>query len=99
MMKRPFVIGIGLMMLIALVTYLNHFNNTFHFDDFHTIVNNVNIRSLKNVPRFFTDGSTMIVLPQNQAYRPVAVISLAIDYWLAGGYYASYFQTSTFILF
>jgi tetratricopeptide (TPR) repeat protein len=99
MMKRPLNTGIGLMLLLTLVVYLNHFNNAFHFDDFHTIINNANIRTLKNTPRFFTDGSTSSVLPQNQAYRPVTVLSLAIDYWLAGDYYPSYFQTSTFILF
>ena len=99
MMKRPLLTGIFLMLLLTLITYLNHFENTFHFDDFHTIVNNANIRTLKNTPRFFTDGSTSSVLPQNQAYRPVTVLSLAIDYWLAGDYYPSYFQTSTFILF
>jgi tetratricopeptide (TPR) repeat protein len=99
MMKRPLLTGIFLMLLLTLITYLNHFDNTFHFDDFHTIVNNANIRTLKNTPRFFTDGSTSSVLPQNQAYRPVTVLSLAIDYWLAGDYYPSYFQTSTFILF
>ena len=99
MMKRPLTTGISVMLLLTLVTYLNHFNNTFHFDDFHTIVNNANIRTLKNTPRFFTDGRTSSVLPQNQAYRPVTVLSLALDYWLAGDYYPSYFQTSTFILF
>jgi len=99
MIKRPLATGIGLMLLLTLITYLNHFENAFHFDDFHTIVNNANIRTLKNTPRFFTDGSTSSVLPQNQAYRPVTVLSLAIDYWLAGDYYPSYFQTSTFILF
>jgi tetratricopeptide (TPR) repeat protein len=99
MTKKPLVVGITLMLLITLATYYNHFNNSFHFDDFHTIVNNANIRSLKNIPRFFTDGSTMSVLPQNQAYRPVTVTSLAIDYWIAGDNYASYFQASTFILF
>jgi len=98
-MKRPLITGIFLMLLLTLITYLNHFDNTFHFDDFHTIVNNANIRTLKNTPRFFTNGSTSSVLPQNQAYRPVTVLSLAIDYWLAGDYYPSYFQTSTFILF
>jgi len=91
--------GIGLMMLVTLLTYLNHFNNTFQFDDYHTIVNNANIRSLKNITLFFTDGTTMSVLPQNQAYRPVTVTSLAIDYWIAGDYYPAYFQTSTFIWF
>ncbi|TWJ03232.1 Tfp pilus assembly protein PilF [Mucilaginibacter frigoritolerans] len=99
MIKRPFYTGIGIMMLVTLLIYSNHFTNTFQFDDFHTIVNNANIRSLKNIPRFFKDGSTMSVLPQNQAYRPVTVSSLAIDYWLAGDYYPSYFQASTFILF
>ncbi|MDR3697195.1 tetratricopeptide repeat protein [Mucilaginibacter sp.] len=99
MIKRPLSTGIGLMMLITLLVYANHFNNAFHFDDFHTIINNANIRSLKNIPRFFTDGSTSSVLPQNQAYRPVVVTSLAIDYWLAGDNYASWFQTSTFIFF
>ncbi len=97
--KRTLYAGIGLMVLATLLTYLNHFNNTFQFDDYHTIVNNANIRSLKNIPRFFTDGSTMSVLPQNQAYRPVTVTSLAIDYYIAGDYYPSYFQTSTFIWF
>ncbi len=99
MMKRPLITGIGLMLLLTLITYLNHFDNAFHFDDFHTIVNNANIRTLKNTPRFFTDGRTSSVLPQNQAYRPVTVLSLAVDYWLAGDYYPSYFQMSTFILF
>ena len=99
MIKRPLSTGIGLMMLITLLVYANHFNNAFHFDDFHTIINNANIRSLKNIPRFFTDGSTSSVLPQNQAYRPVVVTSLAIDYWLAGDYYPAWFQTSTFLFF
>lgn len=99
MIKRPLNIGIGLMLLATLAIYLNHFDNTFHFDDFHTIVNNAAIRSLKNTPKFFTDGRTSSVLPQNQAYRPVTVLSLAFDYWLAGDYYPSFFQASTFMLF
>lgn len=97
--KRSLLIGITAMLLLTLATYWNHFNNTFHFDDFHTIVNNASIRSLKNVPIFFSDGSTSSVLPQNQSYRPVTTLSLAIDYWLAGDYYPSYFQVSSFILF
>ena len=99
MIKRLLSTGIGLMMLITLLVYANHFNNAFHFDDFHTIINNANIRSLKNIPRFFADGSTSSVLPQNQAYRPVVVTGLAIDYWLAGDYYPAWFHTSTFVFF
>ena len=99
MIKHPLPTGIFLMMLLTLFVYTNHFYNGFHFDDFHTIINNANIRSLKNIPRFFTDGSTSSVLPQNQAYRPVVVTSLAIDYWLAGANYPFWFQTTTFIWF
>jgi tetratricopeptide (TPR) repeat protein len=99
MLKRPLTIGIALMLLLTLLTYANHFNNTFHFDDFHTIVNNANIRSLKNIPRFFTDGSTSSILPQNQAYRPVTVLSLAIDYWMGGDNRTPFFQADTFIWF
>src|ERR1700679_8703 len=99
MIKRPLYTGIALMLLLTLITYSNHFYNGFHFDDYHTIINNANIRTLKNVPRFFADGSTSSVLPQNQAYRPVTVTSLAIDYWLAGDNYPFFFQASTFILF
>ena len=44
-----FVIAIG----IAILTYSNHFKNPFEFDDEHTIVNNLQIRSLKNIPNFF----------------------------------------------
>jgi tetratricopeptide (TPR) repeat protein len=99
MLKRPLTIGIALMLLLTLLTYANHFDNTFHFDDFHTVVNNANIRSLKNIPRFFTDGSTSSILPQNQAYRPVTVLSLAIDYWVMGDYSHNAFQIDTFILF
>jgi tetratricopeptide (TPR) repeat protein len=99
MLKRPLTIGIGLMLLLTFVAYCNHFDNTFHFDDYHTILNNANIRSLNNIPRFFTDGSTSSVLPQNQAYRPVTVLTLALDYALGGDYYHAIFQADTFLWF
>ncbi|HVV55940.1 MAG TPA: tetratricopeptide repeat protein [Mucilaginibacter sp.] len=90
-----------IILLLAAVTavYSNHFYNGFHFDDTHSIWNNPNIRSIKNIPHFFVDGSTSSVLPQNQSYRPVTTASLAIDYWLGGGYNLFFFHLSTFILF
>src|SRR5882757_4597543 len=91
--------GIWIMMVLCLVTYSNHFYNDFHFDDSHTIVNNAAIRDIRNIPLFFKDGSTSSVLPQNQSYRPVTTTSLAIDYWLGGGYNLFAFHLSTFTLF
>ena len=82
------------------VTYSNHFFNSFHFDDFHTIVNNVYIKNIGNIPLFFQDGSTFSSLPTNQSYRPVVTTTLAIDYWLGGGLRTTFFfHLSTFLLF
>ncbi len=77
--------------------YSNHFQNGFHFDDSHSIEDNVYVRSLSNIPRFFTDATTFSVLPLNQSYRPVLQTTFAIDYWIGGGYKPVAFQIDTFI--
>ncbi|MBP2680086.1 MAG: tetratricopeptide repeat protein [Deltaproteobacteria bacterium] len=92
---------LGILLAIATtVTYSNHFPNNFHFDDFHTIVNNVYIKDIRNIPLFFQDGATFSSLPTNQSYRPVVTTTLAIDYWLGGGLRPTFFfHLSTFLLF
>src|SRR5215471_9980743 len=85
--------------LAALAVYGNHFQNGFHFDDSHTIVDNVFIRDLRNVPRFFTDASLSSTLPDHLMYRPVVSASLAIDYRLGGGLKPVWFHVSTFFWF
>ncbi|MGH9627189.1 MAG: tetratricopeptide repeat protein, partial [Bryobacteraceae bacterium] len=76
--------------------YSNHFQNGFHFDDWHTVTQNPYIRDLRNLPLFFTDARTMSVLPANQAYRPIVTASLAIDYWAGRGLNPIAFHASTF---
>jgi tetratricopeptide (TPR) repeat protein len=97
--KDRLLLYIVFLLLAIAATYSNHFQNDFHFDDFHSIVQNPYIRSIKNVPLFFKDGATSSVLPQNQAYRPVVTTSLALDYLMGNGYSLFYFHLSTFILF
>lgn len=99
MRKNPLLPYILVLLFVVIATYSNHFYNGFHFDDAHSIYENPNIRTLKNIPMFFKDGTTSSVLPQNQSYRPITETSLAIDYWLGGGYDRFYFHLSTFILF
>ena len=82
-----------------LLAYANSFHNAFHFDDFHTVTDNPAIRSLHNVPRFFTDATTFSVLPSNRTYRPIVSTSLAIDYMLGRGYDVVWFHVGTFLLF
>ncbi len=83
--------------MALMLAYANHFQNGFHFDDFHTVNNNPYIRSLQNAKLFFTDPSTFSVLPANRTYRPLVTLSLAIDYWLGGGLKPFYFHLDMFL--
>ncbi len=88
-----------LLFAAVLLAYSNHFENGFHFDDFHTVNNNPYIRSLHNAKLFFTDPTTFSVLPANRTYRPLVTLSLAFDYWLGGGLKPLYFHLDTFLWF
>ena len=89
------------LVVLAAITlaYANHFNNGFHFDDFHTVNNNPYIRSLRNAWLFFKDPATFSVLPANRTYRPLVTLSVAFDYWLGGGLKPFYFQLDMFVWF
>jgi tetratricopeptide (TPR) repeat protein len=89
----------GAALLVTVAAYANHFHNDFHFDDSHTILNNAYIRSLRNIPLFFTSTATFSSLPSNQSYRPLVTTTLALDYWLAGGLNTFAFHVTSFSLF
>jgi protein O-mannosyl-transferase len=86
-------------LLLAVATYANHFHNDFHFDDTHAIVNNAYIRSVRNIPLFFTSPETFSSLPSNQSYRPLVTTTLAVDYRLGGGLNPVAFHATSFVLF
>lgn len=86
-------------LLVTVAAYANHFHNDFHFDDSHTIQNNAFIRSVRNIPLFFTSTSTFSSLPANQSYRPLVTTTLAADYWLGGGLNPLAFHVTSFSLF
>jgi tetratricopeptide (TPR) repeat protein len=91
---------VAAVLLIAVcAAYANHFLNTFHFDDFHTVTGNPTIRSLANIPSFFTDVKTSSILPPNRAWRPLVTASFAVDYWIGEGLNPIAFHTITFILY
>src|SRR5712692_10335725 len=90
----------GTLLLVALLAaYANHFHNSFHFDDAHTIETNAAIRELRNIPLFFRDATTFSSLPSNQSYRPLVSTLLAIDYSLGRGLRPFWFHLSIFTLF
>jgi tetratricopeptide (TPR) repeat protein len=91
------LLGIAGFAVALAAAYSNHFGNGFHFDDFHTVQYNPAIRSLANLPSFFTDAGTFSIKPAG--YRPIVTTSLAIDYALAGGLRPLWFHISTFLWF
>src|SRR2546429_205509 len=100
LIREKAVAGLGGALLLAalVAAYANHFHNSFHFDDAHTIVNNASIRELRNIPLFFTDATTFSSLPSNQSYRPLVSTLLAIDFRL-GGIQPFWFHVSILALF
>ena len=96
MLDRRNLLFLVVVLAVVCGVYSNHFQNSFHFDDWHTITQNPYIRDLRNIPLFFKDARTMSVLPANQVYRPVVTTSLAIDYWIGSGLKPLAFHASTF---
>lgn len=85
--------------LALTLVYLNHFDNGFHFDDTHCVENNLFIRDIKNLPKFFTDATTFSSLPANQGYRPLMTTFFSIDYFLGDGLNPVNFHITTFFWF
>lgn len=80
MKRTEFLAACVAAIAIVIGAYSNSLDNSFHFDDSHVIENNLYIRSLEHVPRYFTDAYTFSSLPQNATYRPLVSLSLALDY-------------------
>ena len=73
-----------LVVLLPVVVYANSLGNPFHYDDYHSIVDNVNIRSLANLPAFFVDSGTFSAEPRSAMYRPLLLATFAINYAISG---------------
>lgn len=75
----------GIIALACLGGYANSFSGSFHYDDFHSLVENRAVRSLANVPRFFVDPGLFSGEPDKGMYRPVLLVTYALNY-AAGEY-------------
>lgn len=68
---------------LGLITYINALPNSFHYDDFPTIVQNGAIRDLRLIPSYFTDTSTWTI-SRLRDWRPVVLATFAINYAIGG---------------
>src|SRR2546428_6099261 len=72
------------------VSYSNSLGIGFYFDDTYGISSNPAIRSLRNIPLFFTDPFTLTTLRENVDIRPVLVVTFALNYAISGNQPWSY---------
>ncbi len=99
MRLQPIHRALAVVFVLVGLIYSNHFNNEFHFDDSHTVVENPWIRDVHNIPTIFKDATTFSTLPPNRVYRPIVTASLAVDYALGHGLKPLWFHISTFFWF
>ena len=80
------------MALIVAAVHASGLGGSFHFDDGHSLLRNPSIRSLAQLPRFFCDPTAFSEDPAFAMYRPLVLVSYALDYARAG------YQASAFLL-
>ncbi len=69
---------------VVLLVYSGVSDVPFQYDDFHSIVENPHIRSLSNVPAYFSHPEMFSEDPRSAMYRPLVLLSHAVDYQLHG---------------
>ena len=79
-MTRELRIALLVLCAALAVAYHASFTNAFHYDDFHSIVENSHIRSLAQVPNFFVDPGLFSSMPERAMYRPMLLLSYALNY-------------------
>ncbi len=73
-----------LVFLAPVLVYSNSLSNPFQYDDFHSIADNPHIRSLANVPQFFSDPTLFSEIPESAMYRPLLLSTFAFNYAISG---------------
>ncbi len=71
-----------LILVVVILCYFNAFQGSFHYDDYHSIVDNPAVRTLSNLPAFFIDPSMFSGDTDKSMYRPLLLVSYAINYAL-----------------
>lgn len=71
-----------LLFLFALIIYSNSLGGEFVYDDEYYVVKNIAIRSIENLPSFFTSSSSVAFAELSQdVYRPITTLSFALNYY------------------
>ena len=69
-----------LVLLASFAIYSNCLDNGYHYDDEHSLQFNESIRSLANVSSFFVDPGAFSDDPSKGMYRPLLLVTFALNY-------------------
>src|SRR3954447_15123896 len=98
-MQRKIVVAACAVLLALVLAYANFFLTGFHFTEFATVRDNPSIRSLSQVPRYFTDSSTASSNPSEYRFQPLVTTIFAVEYFLGRGASPVVFRLGTFLMF
>lgn len=74
--------AIAILFALVVAVYSHSVEVPFHYDDLHSIRDNPHIRSLENIPAFFTHPEYFTADPRSAMYRPIVLVSYALNYAL-----------------
>jgi protein O-mannosyl-transferase len=74
----------AVVMVAAIIPYLNSLDGGFHFDDEHALVRNTHLRHLSSIPGYFVDSATFSAEPDMAMYRPLLQTTFALNHALTG---------------
>lgn len=105
--RRRNLLVFCIFVLAGITVYWNSLGNPFHYDDQLYVEDNRNIRTLRNIPEFFTRPRTIAADPSRAGhYRPLVTTSYAVNYAIGGldpaGYHAvnlAFHAGSAFLVF
>ncbi len=81
---RRLLAGLLVALGALLFAHVGALDNVFHYDDIHSVVQNLHLRSLADPSSFLTDPTTFSARPERAMFRPLVVLSYAVTYALAG---------------
>jgi len=76
--------------VVVLIAYFPSLHNAFQYDDLHSIVENPHLRSLSNLDDFFWRPDMFTADPRSAMYRPLVLVSYALNYALGDYRVAGY---------
>ena len=85
-LKKASGSSFSLLLVITIIglCFANSLNNDFHFDDAHSLIGNPNIRGLDKAAQFFVDPQLFSRNEGSGMYRPLVLLSYALNFIVAG---------------